>query len=77
MEVKLRLNHFFISISLFDAKKGIKISEDFHCGLNDGSTIDMLRASDLIENGHANGNVNHSEFESQEVEYSCPRKVRN
>ena len=74
---EVNIEPFFISISLFDAKKGIKISEDFHCDLNDASTIDMLRGSDLIENGHTNGNVNHSEFESQEVEYSCPRKVIN
>lgn len=60
---------FFISISLFDAKKGAKISEDFHCDLNDASTLDMLRGSELIENGEANG------LDSQEVEYSCPRKV--
>lgn len=60
---------FFISISLFDAKKGAKISEDFHFDLNDASTLDMLRGSELIENGEANG------LDSQEVEYSCPRKV--
>ena len=60
---------FFISISLFDAKKGAKISEDFHCDLNDASTLDMFRGSELIENGEANG------LDSQEVEYSCPRKV--
>ena len=60
---------FFISISLFDAKKGAKISEDFHCDLNDASTLDMLRGSELIENGEANG------LDSQQVEYSCPRKV--
>ena len=40
---EVNIEPFFIFISLFDAKKGIKISEDFHCHLNDASTIDMLR----------------------------------
>ncbi|XP_073255433.1 dedicator of cytokinesis protein 11-like [Porites lutea] len=68
---------FFLSIALFDAKKGAKISEDFHCDLNDPSTMDMLRGSELIENGHcANGNdVHHTGLDSQEVEYACPRKA--
>lgn len=68
---------FFLSVALFDAKKGAKISEDFHCDLNDPSSIDMLRGSELIENGHfANGNdVHHTGLDSQEVEYACARKV--
>ena len=74
---EVNIEPFFLSISLFDAKKGAKISEDFHCDLNDASTIDMLRGSELIENGQANGNgVDHMGLDSQEVEYSCPRKVQ-
>ncbi|KAK2573394.1 Dedicator of cytokinesis protein 9 [Acropora cervicornis] len=52
---EVNVEPFFISMSLFDAKKGLKISEDFHCDLNDASTTEMLRGSELIENGHANG----------------------
>lgn len=70
---EVNVEPFFISMSLFDAKKGLKISEDFHCDLNDASTTEMLRGSELIENGHANGSVGESD--SHEVEYSCPRKV--
>lgn len=67
---------FFLSIALFDAKLGAKISEDFHCDLNDASTVEMLHGSDLIENGHANGNgVDHPAVNSRELEYTCPRKV--
>lgn len=69
---EVNVEPFFISMSLFDAKKGMKISEDFHCDLNDASTREMLRGSELIENGHANGSV---DTDSHEVEYSCPRKV--
>ncbi|XP_074634034.1 dedicator of cytokinesis protein 9-like isoform X3 [Acropora palmata] len=70
---EVNVEPFFISMSLFDAKKGLKISEDFHCDLNDASTTEMLRGSELIENGHANGSV--GETDSHEVEYSCPRKA--
>ena len=67
---------FFLCIALFDAKIGAKISEDFHCDLNDASTVEMLHGSDLIENGQANGNgVDHPEVNSRELEYTCPRKV--
>ncbi|XP_022797946.1 dedicator of cytokinesis protein 11-like [Stylophora pistillata] len=67
---------FFLSIALFDAKLGAKISEDFHCDLNDASTEEMLHGSDLIENGHANGNgVDHPAVNSRELEYTCPRKA--
>ncbi|XP_078379462.1 dedicator of cytokinesis protein 11-like isoform X4 [Oculina patagonica] len=67
---------FFLSISLFDAKLGAKISEDFHCDLNDPSTVDMLRGSELIENGQANGNgIDHVELDSREMEYTTPRKA--
>ena len=77
-DCEVNIEPFFLSIALFDAKKGLKISEDFHCDLNDPSTMDMLRGSELIENGHqANGNgVDHSGLDSQEVEYTCPTKVR-
>ena len=75
---EVNIEPFFLSISLFDAKKGAKVTEDFHCDLNDASTVDMLRGIELIENGHqANGNdVDHLGLDSQEVEYSCPRKVQ-
>ena len=74
---EVNIEPFFLSISLFDAKQGAKISEDFHCDLNDPSTVDMLRGSELIENGQANGNgVDHHEIGTHELEYSSPRKVR-
>lgn len=73
---EVNIEPFFLSISLFDARKGVKISEDFHCDLNDASTVDMLRTTELIENGQTNGNgADHFGFDSHEVEYSCPRKV--
>lgn len=73
---EVNIEPFFLSMSLFDAKVGAKISEDFHCDLNDPSTVDMLRGSELIENGEANGNgVDHQEFGSHELIYSSPRKV--
>lgn len=73
---EVNIEPFFLSMSLFDAKVGAKISEDFHCDLNDPSTVDMLRGSELIENGQANGNgVDHQELGSHELIYSSPRKV--
>ena len=73
---EVNIEPFFLSISLFDAKLGAKISEDFHCDLNDASTVDMLRGSELIENGQANGNgVDHADLDSRELEYTSPRKV--
>lgn len=73
---EVNIEPFFLSISLFDAKQGAKISEDFHCDLNDPSTVDMLRGSELIENGQANGNgVDHQEIGTHELEYSSPRKA--
>lgn len=74
---EVNIEPFFLSISLFDAKQGAKISEDFHCDLNDPSTVDMLRGSELIENGQANGNgIDHQELSTHELEHSSPRKVR-
>lgn len=74
---EVNIEPFFLSISLFDAKQGAKISEDFHCDLNDPSTVDMLKGSELIENGQANGNgIDHQELGTHELEHSSPRKVR-
>lgn len=74
---EVNIEPFFLSISLFDAKLGAKISEDFHCDLNDPSTVDMLRGSELIENGQANGNgIDHVVLD-RELEYTSPRKVKH
>ena len=74
---EVNIEPFNVSIALFDAKKGAKISEDFRCDLNDATTLDMLRGSELIQNGDTNGDANgHTECVVQEISHRCPRKVR-
>ncbi|KXJ26177.1 Dedicator of cytokinesis protein 9 [Exaiptasia diaphana] len=52
---------FFLRLALFDVKKGMKLSEDFHCDLNDPRVADMLRGSDFIEYGETNGDASSEE----------------
>lgn len=70
---------FFIKLALFDAKKGIKLSEDFSCDLNDPRVADMLKGGDLIENGETNGDAINEEKRSKhvkkEVHYDHPTNV--
>ncbi|XP_048588509.1 dedicator of cytokinesis protein 9 isoform X4 [Nematostella vectensis] len=51
--VEINVEPFFMTLALFDAKKGIKLSEDFHCDLNDVRVRDMLHGTHVIENGEA------------------------
>lgn len=70
---------FFLRVSLFDVKKGMKLSEDFHCDLNDPRVSDMLRGSDIIENGETNGDAPMDEKRKKNnrhmLEYSHPTNV--
>ncbi|XP_031567360.1 dedicator of cytokinesis protein 11-like isoform X3 [Actinia tenebrosa] len=67
---------FFIKLAIFDAKKGIKLSEDFCCDLNDPRVADMLKGGDLIENGETNGDAINEEKRSKnvkkEIQYDHP-----
>lgn len=70
---------FFLRLTLFDVKKGIKLSEDFHCDLNDPRVADMLKESDIIEYGETNGDASSEEkrrrSNKREVEYCHPTNV--
>lgn len=70
---EINVEPFFTTLALFDVKKGIKLSEDFHCDLNYSSTKKMLVANDVVENGHTNGEAHNSEV--HELNYKYPRKV--
>ncbi|CAB4020820.1 Hypothetical predicted protein, partial [Paramuricea clavata] len=47
----VNIEPFFITLALFDVKENKKISEDFHCDVNDSVVSEMLPSPENISNG--------------------------
>jgi hypothetical protein len=47
----VNIEPFFITLALFDVKENKKISEDFHCDVNETAVSEMLPSSESISNG--------------------------
>ena len=61
----VNIEPFFITLALFDVKENKKISEDFHCDVNDSVVSEMLPSPENISNGV-------SEYEHH---FSFPKKA--
>ena len=59
----VNIEPFFVTLALFDPKENKKISEDFHCDLNEAVVSQMMPAQEKMENGfRENEHVYHFSF---------------
>lgn len=63
----INIEPFFVTLALFDAKENKKVSEDFHCDLNDPVVSKMLPSFGNVSNGLSE--------EIHEYSFTFPKKA--
>lgn len=63
----VNIEPYFITLALFDVKENKKISEDFHCDVNDAIVSQMLPSTETISNGSNGVNEHHFCFPKKAI----------
>ncbi|XP_028405691.1 dedicator of cytokinesis protein 9-like isoform X2 [Dendronephthya gigantea] len=63
----VNIEPFFITLALFDVKENKKISEDFHCDVNDTIVSQMLPSPENVSNGSNGVNEHHFSFPKKAI----------